>query len=393
MAPSSSENVAVVILCRRDGTLVDLAYDELGLPAGTRFDNYVVPFDSRKAKRFVKTAAGKKAVLDRKLNVNTPAGTLPLYFSAAGSGATLVILGSRSQFESASSLPELPPEAARIRRAVRVAIGKLEALKLEREEKPERPRSRAATRVGPSHLLRLVAHDLTNPISGILAASQFLLEDAAHLLDANQSALLRSIQMSSQFALEFIDEILELQTMQSHRLRLRLQPADLGAVTAKCVEGLGARAEHRRIALECRVEGKLPTVDVDPQPFAQAITAIVRNELECLEPGGRVVVKVHPRNQMAEIAVSGEGAPRAASTSSKFGDSSRRTRPREGVNEIRTRLSLSAASRIVEAHRGWVRMEDRPADGPIITVVLPASAQPGPVRPRPRNRQSRKAVT
>ena len=39
-------------------------------------------------------------------------------------------------------------------------------------------------------LLEVAAHDLRNPISGILAASQYLLEDARSVLDDTELALL-----------------------------------------------------------------------------------------------------------------------------------------------------------------------------------------------------------
>jgi signal transduction histidine kinase len=63
--------------------------------------------------------------------------------------------------------------------------------------------------------LHVAAHDLRNPISGILSASEFLLED---LPDAREEhiAILRAIYTSSRFMLQLIDDIGEMSAGESN---------------------------------------------------------------------------------------------------------------------------------------------------------------------------------
>jgi len=62
-----------------------------------------------------------------------------------------------------------------------------------------------------TRMLRRVAHDLRNPISGILSASELLLED---LPDAHEEhvALLQAIQSSDRSILRLIDELMGIPT-------------------------------------------------------------------------------------------------------------------------------------------------------------------------------------
>src|SRR5262249_11327589 len=116
MAPSS-KNTAIVLICRRSGELINVVHNELGLPEGTRFESYVAAFDRRRAKRFLDAISDRKTVLDCKLNVLAAGGTMPLFFSAASSGAELVIVATRGRFESGTDLPAKTGHARTMRTA------------------------------------------------------------------------------------------------------------------------------------------------------------------------------------------------------------------------------------------------------------------------------------
>jgi K+-sensing histidine kinase KdpD len=384
-------NTAVVTLCRRDGTAIEVLFDTLGLPVGDRFEHFVSSFDRRKAVQFLAAAARQKGVLNRRLNVNTGSEVVPLYFSAAISGLTLVVIGTPKPYTATNRGASLATLASGHQRAVRVACRKLDALAEEGTRRSGHAHRVVSKRIGPSQLLRLFAHDLTNPISGILAASQFLLEDTGHLLDPDQWALLKSIEGSSQFTLRFIGDIIELHSMQSGKLDLRLQSTNLGALITRCVEELHAEARHRRIVFALAIPKELCILDVDCQHMCKAISAVIRNELACLEPGSSVSVALHSLTDRTEIEVSGGGGGLAKLSAASQPANGRQAGPsRSGINEIRTRLTLSAVSRIVEAHRGSLRKRHGPARGLAITIVLPAAVPPGQTRPPRRNRPKRK---
>jgi K+-sensing histidine kinase KdpD len=386
MSPSSKTTTAIVLLCRRDGELVDVLYDDIGLPAATRFESYLAAFDRRKAKRFLEAAVGKMATLDRKLNVVTAAGTVPLFFSAASSRDTLVVVATRGHFETGQPPPGLAHAAAGHASTMRVAFRKLDARKRQQAASLQSVRGRrqiARVEAGTAQLLRLIVHDLTNPISGILAASHFLIEDVGHVLDVHQRTLLKSIESSAEFALQFIEGMLELHLMKAGKLHLRLEPTDVARLAAECTESCRRRARYRRIALESQSIGPVPVADLDRQHGAQAITALIRDELENLGPGSTVHVTASARKDGAEIVIAGEGA-RLTAGAAKAPREDVRGAPSKGrLSEIRTALTLSAVSRIAEAHRGSVRKEDRSPGRPTFKIRFPASAQPTSERKAP----------
>src|SRR5262249_41427492 len=137
--------------------------------------------------------------------------------------------------------------------------------------------------------------------------SQYLLEDAGPLLDRHQATLLQSIESSSKLALQFIEDMLDLHAIESGRLTLRLQPTDVAKLACESVEIRRQLAANRNIALTLRTEGTIPMLDVDPRRIGQCISALLRNELGCLQPGGRVEVAIAKKDDQVSIVVSGEG--------------------------------------------------------------------------------------
>lgn len=70
---------------------------------------------------------------------------------------------------------------------------------------PER-QSRVPHENGRHAAIRKLVHDLRNPISGILSASQYLIEDAGPCLDQQQRAMLVSIEASGIRLLRLIED-------------------------------------------------------------------------------------------------------------------------------------------------------------------------------------------
>jgi len=367
-----SKNTAAVILCRRNGTILQVLYDDLALPTCERLELLSASFDRRRAKRFFEALDGKKAILDRKLTVTTTAGPVPVYFSGATSGPTVVIIVTRHRFEAGQFPPNLDPASAEHLRRMRIAFQKLKTLKQVRADSTDT--APGMRHIGTADLLRLIAHDVTNPMSGVLAASQYLLEDEARVLDPQQRMLLRLIETASEYVVRFVESIVELQIIRSGKLRVHLQPFNLGRVVEDVISSYRRRAEGKRVRLELRTEGPVPIVDLDHQRLTQALAAVVRNELECRPPGGTIRITLAEQGTAAAITIArqqegpkGQPAPAAAKPISRA--------PKRGLNEIRTAFTLSAVSQIVEAHRGQIRQEERLGEDPAFIITLPLAAR------------------
>ncbi len=221
---SSPKTGAFALLWLPSGDIENVIFDRLGLKPGRNFLSMVSASGRKKAERMLRAVAAGRSVRDRELGVELASGTTPVFLSAATTSRGIFLIGMKTPVSS-SALPKLlvqvvsaDPELAR---ALREFTGGREPRARPRQPEGSEPEAAAgglrpgvtdgakAGRQGKVHWRRMLAHDLRNPVSGILCASQYLMEDAGSQLDSHQMTLLRSIESSCALLMGLIDERLE----------------------------------------------------------------------------------------------------------------------------------------------------------------------------------------
>jgi K+-sensing histidine kinase KdpD len=233
-------------------------------------------------------------------------------------------------------------------------------------------------------VLKIVAHDLRNPISGILAASQYLLEDAGQQLEGHHLALLQSIELSSGFALRFIEDTLELLSIQSQNLALRFQSTDIVRLVNEIAAIHQPFAGSKRIRLEVNSQGAVPPLRLDSTRMTQAIGVLLTNALKYSHPESRVEVLVAAREAGVTITVHDEPAPLAEGMKPLLA-TIRKAHSKNGLNEARRILTLTAVRRVVEGHHGAIAMKNGSEKGCTYTITLPIPNSASAARKSSRN--------
>jgi K+-sensing histidine kinase KdpD len=217
---------------------------------------------------------------------------------------------------------------------------------------------------GQIRLIKVLAHDLRNPISGILAASQCLIEDASTLLDDQQMTLLRSIESSSDLMLQLIEDMLEIVQAGSGKPKLRLRPTDVSRLVEQSTLVHQPLAEAKNIRLGVKQYGAIPPIDLDPVKMTQALNAVLTNAVRCAPPCGEIEIDLasRPRNVLITVRhITADDCPHYAQPAA----------PHRRTQEANT-LTVSAIRLIVEGHGGAVRVE-KGSIYPTFTLSLPRS--------------------
>jgi K+-sensing histidine kinase KdpD len=230
--------------------------------------------------------------------------------------------------------------------------------------------------------LEIAAHDLRNPISGILAATQFLIEDAGRILQAHQVTLLRSIESSSQFVLRLLQDLSEIPALESGKLKFDFYLTDMGALVESAVLANRPLAASKRVNLELKVERPAPTVLVDVLKIGHALNTLLSSAVRCSPSDGKIEVRVGARAERAVVTLRSEDPGSLARDLTSLFHSSRGSQ-KPGLSEERAALTLSMAKRIVAGHRGTIQVGEDAAKGSVLTLNLPISAdEPGDARAR-----------
>jgi len=222
--------------------------------------------------------------------------------------------------------------------------------------------------------LGMAVHCLRNPASGILSATEYLIEDTALLLGPEHAVVLESLHASSSFLLQAIDNVLNVSSMECGKLRLDFRPTDLLLLVKRAL-ALNELSSSRR-AVQMHVSSQCETLILraDPLKITQVIDNLLSNAIKFSKRGGSVEIQIEVQPKRVCLSVRDEGvgisADRLARIFEPFESAEQDCKGGMG-------LGLTVSKRIIEAHDGHISVESSPGHGSTFTVALP-------IRPTPR---------
>jgi PAS domain S-box-containing protein len=232
---------------------------------------------------------------------------------------------------------------------------------------------RAAERVR-SEFTSTLSHELRTPLTSILGSLQLLTSGALGDMDKDQAELVEVAERNGQRLLDLINEVLDIEKIESGRLTLMPEPMALDQLLNESVRLNQGYADRFRanLALHGSVPGVL--VRADRKRLMQVMTNLLSNAAKFSPPNGAVDVDVSLREGMVHVEVSdrGPGIPEAF-RSKIFG---RFAQADSADSRIKggTGLGLAISKRLIELMQGRIGFEDRPGGGTTFYFELPVLA-------------------
>jgi signal transduction histidine kinase len=213
--------------------------------------------------------------------------------------------------------------------------------------------------------LAMAAHDLHNPITGILGYAQLLQRE--RVSPTMQAHAASAIERSALAMSRLVQDLVDAGRAGSGGFPLHPAPTDLAALVREVAESLGQRSSEHRILVTApdQLVGYW-----DPDRLGQVITNQIGNAIKYSPDGGDVDVQVRQDGDAAIITVADHGIGIDADEIHRlFRPFSRLS---NGARLSGTGLGLFISHGIVEAHGGRVSVESHgPGTGTTFTTVLP----------------------
>ncbi|MCW1923634.1 hybrid sensor histidine kinase/response regulator [Luteolibacter arcticus] len=221
-----------------------------------------------------------------------------------------------------------------------------------------------------NHLLEIVAHDLKNPLGGVMFAAA-MLEEEAGSLSLQQARLVDSISQSAARALEITASLLQTQRLEEAKSHLELTSLCLRDYAVQAMEALSQQAANKEIevTLECAAE-TIP-VRADRRSLLCSLENLVSNSIKFSPPGSRVCVRLTSEGSDGVFRIEDQGPGVREDERSKLFRKFTRLSARPTGNELSTGLGLHIVHELVKAMGGDVYYEDAANGGACFVVSLP----------------------
>ena len=234
----------------------------------------------------------------------------------------------------------------------------------------ERDRAAAADQA-KSQFLSRVSHELRTPLNAILGFAQLLeLEPGA---GERQAQWTGHVLASGRHLLSLVDDILDLSSIESGQLAMRLEPVALRCVIDAAWTMLAAQAQAQQLTLYNDVVAEpAASVRADPKRLRQVVSNLLSNAIKYNQPGGWVrlsLLRTGPELAL-QLADSGCGMNQDQ-LQRLFNPFDRLGAERGPVSG--TGLGLALTRQLVLAMGGRIEVQSQPGNGSTFTVTLPVA--------------------
>ena len=214
-------------------------------------------------------------------------------------------------------------------------------------------------------VLRSITHELRNPLNSIRLWTQVLRERGAD--PALMVRALTGLEHATALQDRQVETLLDAARMAVGRLRIEVEPADLGAIIQRAADSARPMAIAQDVVVDVDVSARGSLVRCDLQRLEQVMWHLLAHAIRGTPRSGRVSVRLErPAGGAARVLVSYTGRPGERGPATAKADGSRLL---AGGPD----LGLALARHIVELHGGTVTPTDGAAGGATITLELPAS--------------------
>ena len=242
------------------------------------------------------------------------------------------------------------------------------------EERDEQLRHRAQEEIMKSERLAMigrlaagVAHEINNPLGGILLLSRLLLKKAQDESVDNEN--LQRIANEAERCQTIVQGLLDF----ARQREPKPEPLDMNDIVEKALSLLENQSLFHNIEVVRRLKTGLPPVSADASQMQQVFVNIIMNAAEAMDGNGvlTVATKALPESSRVEAGFTDTGCGITEQDLTRLFEPFFTTKePGHG-----TGLGLSISHGIVERHGGTLSVRSRAGEGATFVVSLPEAEE------------------
>lgn len=206
-----------------------------------------------------------------------------------------------------------------------------------------------------------IAHDINNPLAGVLAFAQLAMQGLAP--DSQLYQDLKEIESSALRCKKILEDLLEMARPSG---RSEKSPVDLGALVERVLPNLKVQYQDQDYRLDLALKPLTP-VEVCPSKFEQVFTNILTNAFQALKPGGSVRVSAHEDDKSVVIEVEDDGEGITEENLKNIFDPYFTTKRQRGGSG----LGLPICYNIIREHGGQIEVSSRVNEGSVFRIRVP----------------------
>jgi two-component system NtrC family sensor kinase len=226
-------------------------------------------------------------------------------------------------------------------------------------------------------LSAVVAHEINNPLSGVLIYTKLVRKMISNDTDPKQKESIAEYLEAMESETARCGKIVSNLLAFSRQSVTAVEETDINQLLKKILFLIDHKLKLQGIVLIKAFCADTPNVNCEPDQIQQAFLAVLINAIESMSDGGKLTVETHiltegsPEERWIEVSISDTGTGIAEDVLPLLFEPFFTTKEnKKGVG-----LGLSVVYGIIKRHHGRVDVKSEPGSGTTILMALPEKAE------------------
>jgi len=221
-----------------------------------------------------------------------------------------------------------------------------------------------------SQLLRVIGHDLRNPISGIIGIVNLLIEEDLPLTP-DFIYMLQLVKNASESMQSYTNDILESGIALGNSEILEKEHISINNVFSNLIEMYLPFAENKSIKLVRNYPEKDLYILSNKTQLSQLFGNLISNALKFTPINGQIICSISEEENKVKISIQDNGIGMDESILKNLFSNPQLSRRSGTEGENSTGLGLSMIKQLVDILTGTITVKSEPSKGSTFTVYLP----------------------
>lgn len=220
--------------------------------------------------------------------------------------------------------------------------------------------------------INMVSHELRTPLVAIQGGIRLLLNPEFENLSEEQSKILNIADRNIIRLSQFVNDVLDFQTISSTHYNLNLTQVSLLELADEAIQMLEPLAKKKGLVLLNRLTDEMPLVELDKDKIILVFTNVISNAIK-YSSSGKITIygRFDEERTLVHIMIRDKGIGIDPEDQKKLFTPFYRSSSAIKSNNGGTGLGLSISKEIIDKHQGKIWIESVPKEGTTLHFMLP----------------------
>ncbi len=217
----------------------------------------------------------------------------------------------------------------------------------------------------------ILAHDLKNQITSILAIAQMMKEKSIALGDENLIQMSRRLYALGFSTNDLLENILNWIKVQGNQLKIKASRVNLSELAEKVTLTQKPTAEIKMVGLINKIDADI-NLNTDSDMLGTILRNLISNAIKFSYPGGKIEIDAFIKGKIFEIQVTDYGIGMDETQIKRLLDPTQVDSTPGTQKEQGSGLGLLISKNLINDLGGYLKIDSLPQRGSVFSIILPA---------------------